>query len=44
MDWDTTQYIQIIGGVLGGVALLAFFVYLGKYEKSKKRDRNDKRL
>ncbi|MDR7001115.1 hypothetical protein [Neobacillus niacini] len=40
MSWDTAQYILIIGGILGGIALLAFFVFLGKYEKSKKIDKN----
>jgi uncharacterized membrane protein len=25
MDWDTAQYVQIIGGVLGGITPWAWF-------------------
>ncbi|MDR6999111.1 uncharacterized membrane-anchored protein YjiN (DUF445 family) [Neobacillus niacini] len=38
MSWDTTQYIQIGGSIIGGIAILAFFAYWAKYEKSKKKD------
>lgn len=34
------QIVQVVGGLLGAVALFAFFVFWGKYEKSKRHDQD----